>query len=257
MQNGRQHDAYKGGRHAADKSREGGHEGRAHGLRLQLAFPAPWVVDILGKQPFDFVWLDGEHGPFGLGQLEHLCRAAEAVGVTPIARVPDIKASTILRFLDRGIQGVLGPHIASAADAEELVRSCYFGPLGDRSFGGNRGTDYNQGIDDKAVYYRTANDNMLVGALLEDASVVDNLDEILAVDGIDYFGIGPNDFAQSLGYPGEPDHSQVRKVMAELTARIRAAGKHVTDDIMSSVWVSGLLAEGAQRFLSDRKNGNG
>ena len=84
-------------------------EGRlAYGYNL--AFPAPWVVDILAKQPFDFVWLDGEHGPFGLEQLEHMCRAAEAAGVTPIARVPDIKASTILRFLDRGIQGVLGPH---------------------------------------------------------------------------------------------------------------------------------------------------
>lgn len=231
-------------------------EGRmAYGYNL--AFPAPWVVDILGKQRFDFVWLDGEHGPFGLEQLEHLCRAAEAAGVTPIARVPDIKASTILRFLDRGIQGVLGPHIASAADAEELVRSCYFGPLGDRSFGGNRGTDYNQGIADKAAYYRTANDNMLVGALLEDASVVDNLDAILAVDGIDYFGIGPNDFAQSLGYPGEPDHPQVRKVMGELAARIRGAGKRMTDDVMSSVWVSGMLAEGAQRFLAARKNGDG
>ena len=226
-------------------------EGRlAYGYNL--AFPAPWVVDILAKQRFDFVWLDGEHGPFGLEQLEHMCRAAEAAGVTPIARVPDIKASTILRFLDRGIQGVLGPHIASAADAEELVRSCYFGPLGDRSFGGNRGTDYNQGIDDKAEYYRTANDNMLVGALLEDASVVDNLDAILAVDGIDYFGIGPNDFAQSLGFPGEPGHPQVRKVMEELTARIRGAGKKTTDDMMSSVWVSALLADGAQRFLAER-----
>ena len=78
-------------------------EGRvAYGYNL--AFPAPWVVDILGTQPFDFVWLDGEHGPFGLEHLEHMCRAAEAAGVTPIARVPDIKASTILRFLDRGIQ---------------------------------------------------------------------------------------------------------------------------------------------------------
>ena len=93
---------------------------------------------------------------------------------------------------------------------------------------------------------------MLVGALLEDASVVDNLDAILAVDGIDYFGIGPNDFAQSLGYPGEPGHPQVRKVMEELTARIRGAGKKTTDDVMSSVWVSGLLAEGAQRFLAEK-----
>src|SRR4051812_40866951 len=135
----------------------------------------------LGKLDFDFVFIDGEHGPFGLEQLEDLCRTAERHNVTTIARVPDIGSSTILRYLDRGIMGVLGPHIATAADASQLVRACYFGPLGERSFGANRGTDYNAGIADKAAYYREANDQMLVCALLEDVAVLDNLDSILAV----------------------------------------------------------------------------
>jgi 4-hydroxy-2-oxoheptanedioate aldolase len=195
-------------------------EGRlAYGYNL--AFPSPWVVEILGQLPFDFVWIDGEHGPFGLDQLEDLCRTAQAVSVTPVARVPDINSSTILRFLDRGILGIVGPHIASRADAQQLVNACYFGPLGSRSFGANRGTDYNYGIADKAAYYREANAQMLVGALLEDASVLDNLEGILSVPGIDYFGIGPNDFSQSLGYPGEPGHPEVLKAMAEITRRIR------------------------------------
>ena len=81
--------------------------------------------------------------------------------------------------------GALGPHIATEADARQLVRACYFGPLGERSFGANRGTDYNAGIADKAAYYREANEQMLVCALLEDAAVLDNLDIILAVPGID------------------------------------------------------------------------
>ena len=81
--------------------------------------------------------------------------------------------------------GILGPHIATEADARQLVGACYFGPLGERSFGGNRGTDYNAGIPDKAAYYRDANEQMLVCALLEDVAVLENLDAILTVPGID------------------------------------------------------------------------
>ncbi len=84
--------------------------------------------------------------------------------------MPDIGSSTILLYLDRGIIGILGPHIATEAGARQLARACYFGPLGERSFGGNRGTDYNAGIPDKAAYYRDANEQMLVCALLEDAA---------------------------------------------------------------------------------------
>jgi 2-keto-3-deoxy-L-rhamnonate aldolase RhmA len=175
---------------------------KAHGYNL--SFPSPWVIDILGKLDFDFVFIDGEHGPFGLDQLEDLCRTAERHNLTPIARVPDIGSSTILRYLVRGIMGILGPHIATEADARQLARACYFGPLGERSFGANRGIDYNAGIADKAAYYREANEQMLVCALLEDVAVLENLDAILSVPGIDLYSIGPNDFAQSLRYPASP-----------------------------------------------------
>ena len=144
---------------------------KAYGYNL--SFPSPWVIDILGKLDFDFVFIDGEHGPFGLDQLEDLCRTAERHNVTTIARVPDIGSSTILRYLDRGIMGILGPHIATEVDARQLVRACYFGPLGERSFGANRGTDYNAGIADMAAHHRDANEQMLVCALLEDVAVLE------------------------------------------------------------------------------------
>ena len=73
---------------------------KAHGYNL--SFPSPWVIDILGKLDFDFVFIDGEHGPFGLDQLEDLCRTAERHNLTAIARVPDIGSSTIRPYLDRG-----------------------------------------------------------------------------------------------------------------------------------------------------------
>ncbi len=215
-----------------------------------LVFPSPWVIDILGKIDFDFAFIDGEHGPFGLDQLEELCITAERHNLTPVARVPDIGSSTILRYLDRGIRGIIGPHIATEADARQLVRACYFGPLGERSFGGNRGSEYNAGIPDKAAYYREANDQMLVCALLEDRSVLDNLDAILSVPGIDLYSIGPNDFAQSLGYPGEPDHPQVVKTMQDLSNRIHKAGRKMQGDVMHSAWISEILLEGGRRILS-------
>ena len=62
-----------------------------------LTFPSPWVIDILGKLDFDYVFIDGEHGPFDLERLEDLCRAAERYHLTTYARVPDIGSSTILR----------------------------------------------------------------------------------------------------------------------------------------------------------------
>src|SRR5208283_5435828 len=214
---------------------------KAYGYNL--SFPSPWVIDILGKLDFDFVFIDGEHGPFGLDQLEDLCRTAERHNLTTIARVPDIGSSTILRYLDRGIMGILGPHIATEADARQLVRACYFGPMGERSFGGNRGTDYNAGIPDKPAYYREANEQMLVCALLEDAAVLKNLDAILAVPGIDLFGVGPNDFAQSLGHPGQLDHPEVVKATQEITDRIHRAGRKMLSDVLVSAGVSDMLLE--------------
>ena len=223
---------------------------KAYGYNL--SFPSPWVIDILGKLDFDFVFIDGEHGPFGLDQLEDLCRTAERHNLTTIARVPDIGSSTILRYLDRGIMGILGPHIATEADARQLVRACYFGPLGERSFGANRGTDYNAGIADKAAYYREANEQMLVCALLEDAAVLDNLDTILSVPGIDLYSMGPNDFAQSLGYPGQPDHPEVVKTMQEIASRIRQAGRRMQADMMQAAWVSDMLLDAGRRILSSQ-----
>ena len=216
---------------------------------FSLCFPSPHIVEVLGRLDFDFVWLDGEHGPFDLATIEEHCRIAELNGITPIARVPDIQSSTILRYLDRGIQGILGPHIACRSDAEQLVRACYFGPLGERSFGGNRGCDYDHELGDKVQWYRETNENTLVGALLEDAGVLDNLDEILAVDGIDYFSVGPNDFAQGLGKPGQGWSPEVQQVIEDVHQRIRAAGKKVGSDVTRRLDVKNSLLALGSDFL--------
>ena len=221
-----------------------------------ITYPSIHSVEILGMLDFDYVWIDGEHGPFGYTELEEIVRGVEAAGATAIARVENVNASTILQYLDRGIQGILGPHISSGEDAQALADACYFGPKGKRSFGGNRGTNYTftpEASGDKVDYYKESNDNMLVGALLEDQGAVDNIDDILAVDGIDHFGIGPNDFAQGIGYPGQPEHPDVVKVMKELSDYIRSKGKPMSQDIMASVWIHDLLLKSGREFLESSK----
>ncbi|MCH7688848.1 MAG: hypothetical protein IH899_19555 [Planctomycetes bacterium] len=123
--------------------------------------------------------------------------------------------------------------------------------MGKRSFGGNRGTNYGFTPDawgDKRDFYKDANANILVGALLEDQGSIDNIDDILAVDGIHHFGIGPNDFAQGLGYPGEPDHPKVVSAMEEVNAIIHKAGRKTRDDVMRGTWVKSMLIDSARKL---------
>jgi len=89
---------------------------------------------------------------------------------------------------------------------------------------------------------------MLVCAFLEDAAVLDNLDIILAVPGIDLYSIGPNDFAQSLGYPGQPDHPDVVKTVQEITNRIRQARRRMQADVMQGAWVIDMLLDAGRRI---------
>ena len=93
--------------------------------------------------------------------------------------------------------------------------------------------------------------DLLKSMVLEDQGAVDNIDDILAVDGIDHFGIGPNDFAQGIGYPGQPEHPDVVKAINELSDYIRSKGRLMTGDIMSSVWIHDLLLTSGKEFLEN------
>ena len=214
-----------------------------------FVFPSAELIDLAGLAGFDFVFLDGEHGSFTTETIETLCRAADLAGLTPIARVPETTAPAILRFLDRGVMGIMGPHICTAADACRLAEACRFTPEGKRSFGSGRGTDYGVPTP-RCDSMAQINAQLLVIALLEDVEALDNLSEILAVDGIDLFHFGPNDLAQSMGLSGLPDHPKVKAAMEKGTSQIHASGKRMMDDVMASVRVAEMFLEAARAFLS-------
>jgi 4-hydroxy-2-oxoheptanedioate aldolase len=226
------------------------------GLGLGLVYPSAEAIELVGMLGgFDYINLDGEHGLFSPESIDAMVRAADGYGLTVTARVPSLMSSTINQFLDRGVIGVLGPHVDNAEQAKQLVDACRFVPDGQRSWGGGRGTFYNDGglIDQPGLqrteYMGLANNEMLVMAQLETATAFSNLDEILEVDGIDAFAWGSNDLAQSMGLPGQPDHPDVKAAEASVADRIHAAGRKMSYDISSAINLPELILSGARAYL--------
>ena len=93
------------------------------------------------------------------------------------------------------------------------------------------------------------NSQILVMAQLEDMEVLEHLDEILAVDGIDLYSSGAQDIAQSMGLQGQPNHPRVKEFEAEVAARVHAAGKRMTSDAIVAVGAARLFLDGARAFL--------
>src|SRR5438477_13043640 len=94
---------------------------------------APDLVELFGAIGYDYVMIDCEHGPMDLNQVEHMVRAAEVFNITPLARIPNHQQDTVLRFLDRGVQGVIVPHVRTAEQAAAIAAAAKYGPEGTRS----------------------------------------------------------------------------------------------------------------------------
>ncbi len=219
---------------------------------LNLSFPSTTLIELGGRVGFDFVTFDSEHGPFTVDMLDDLCRIADMAGLTPMARVPNIEHSTILRFLDRGIMGITGPHIIDGERAQKLADACRYVPRGLRSFGSGRGAYFGD-VQSLPDYMKHTNDNVLVIAQLEDAQVLDHIDDILSVEGIDLFASGAQDIAQSLGLPGQPTHPDVEDFERRVREEVHAAGRQMADDVMVSARATTLFMEGAKAFLNAQK----
>ena len=184
---------------------------------------APDLVELFGAIGYDFVMMDCEHGPMELDQVEHMVRAAEVFGITPIARIPDHADSTVLRFLDRGVQGIIVPHVNTKAEADAVSKAARYYPEGHRGVGGGRAHDYGvSATRDEST--RWINSQILVIPMIEDTKAVRNLGAILSVTGVDVVHVASGDLGQSMGNPGR---DAVRKLMRDVIPRIKAGGKYV------------------------------
>src|SRR5919205_2065139 len=183
---------------------------------------APDLVELFGAIGYDFVMIDCEHGPMSLDEVEHMVRAAEVFGITPITRLPNHADSTILQFLDRGVQGIIVPHINTRETATAVAKAARYYPEGHRGVGGGRAHDYGVGVS-REESTRWVNAQLLVIPMIEETEAVDNLDDILTVSGVDVLHVASGDLSQSMGFPGP---EKVRALMRQVIPRIRKGGKH-------------------------------
>lgn len=184
------------------------------GARAITASPA--IVDTYGSLDLDFVWLDTEHtghSPYDSISLNQLVRAARANEIEPFIRLSDADPGMVRNVLDAGIRSILVPRVKTAEQTREVLeatRYVYDAGAGERGVGAGLPNDWGEHT---AEYVRNSDDSILAGVLIETASAVDQIEEILAVPGIDFVFLGPGDLSVSMGYPMRTDHPEVRAAL--------------------------------------------
>ncbi len=208
-------------------------------LGASINFYAPGLVELYGVMGFDWIWIDCEHGSSNDSETENMVRAAELYELTPICRIPNAYPSTILRFLDRGAQGLIVPHISTREEAEGVARASHHYPEGDRSSAtGGRTNRFGAGLS-TPEYYAAANREVLVIVMIETPEAVENVPAIAAVPGIDALLVGSSDLTQTMGMAGPAELDAAIDRVIEGT---QAAGKAV------GVAGAGMSLNNIQRF---------
>jgi 4-hydroxy-2-oxoheptanedioate aldolase len=227
----------------------------------------PVVCEYVGLCGMDFYIMDAEHGALSISEVAHMIRACEAVGITPLARINSLDEKMILQYFDAGCMGVMMPGTNTAAQCRQLVEYVKYHPQGKRGLGPVRSANYMAGKLSQAEYLQFSNEQTLVLPMIESIECLDNLHEMVKVQGVDGFILGPRDLALSMGFTDGPAHEEVKKIINEAIAIVTGAGKifgtvaataeqakDLTDKgatlLLNSV--QGLLTSGIKSFMKER-----
>jgi 2-keto-3-deoxy-L-rhamnonate aldolase RhmA len=178
----------------------------------------PEVAEIMANVGFDWLIFDTEHAPLSLETVEAQLAAINGTNVTPLIRVAWNDMVLIKRALDIGAKGLLIPWVNTKEDAERAVKACKYPTAGVRGVAPRRASRYGLDLNE---YLATADKNLLIVLQIETAEAVKNVEQILSVDGVDAFFIGPADLSASLGFIGKWDHPRA----VEATRSVLRAGK--------------------------------
>lgn len=182
----------------------------------------PSIAEIMASAGFDWLVIDAEHSVISLSEIQTLILAMDAHDCPAIVRLTSNDPNQIKRVMDAGATGIMVPLINSAADAEAAVRHTYYPPQGTRGVGLARAQAYGAGFK---PYIDWLSNHAVVVVMIEHRDAVDNIDEILDVEGVDAFIIGPYDLSASMGMPGEVSHPDVLDAIAHTLKAGLAHGK--------------------------------
>jgi 4-hydroxy-2-oxoheptanedioate aldolase len=159
-----------------------------------LSIPSGFAAEVMAHQGWDTLTIDMQHGVIDYAQMVAMLQAVSTTQTVPIVRVPWLEPGIIMKSLDAGAYGIICPMVNTREDAQRLVSYTHYAPKGSRSFGPVRANLYG-GPD----YASQANDTIVAFAMIETKQALDNLDDILAVEGLDAVYIGPSDLSLALG----------------------------------------------------------
>ena len=168
------------------------------------------IVEIMADAGFDWLCVDLEHSVIDYYGAEKLIATIEAKGCVPYVRVGANDPLIIKRVLDAGAKGIIVPMINSKIDAEKAVNAVKYPPLGNRGVGLARAQGYGFNFEE---YADTINNETRVIVQIEHIDAINNLEDIITVDGIDGTIIGPYDLSGSMGKPGKYEDSDVVDVL--------------------------------------------
>jgi 4-hydroxy-2-oxoheptanedioate aldolase len=227
----------------------------------------PVICEYIGLSGMDFYIMDAEHGALTMSEVTHLIRACETVGITPLARINSLDEKMILQYFDAGIMGVMMPGTNTVEDCQRLVQYVKYYPQGKRGLGPVRSADYMAGQQTQATYLQYSNEQTLVFPMIETMECFNNLTQLVKVDGVDGFILGPRDLALSMGFTDGPAHDEVKKVINEAIEMVTKAGKifgtvaataeqakDLADKGVTLLLnsIQGLMAPSAKAFMANR-----
>ena len=197
------------------------------------------IAQIAKTAGFDTLYVDLEHNTLSIDDCCQICIFAQQIGITPLVRVPANTPEYICRVMDGGAMGVITPHVRSAAEAREMVELVKFPPLGHRSAGGAL-SHYQYRSFPMDETYAAMNDATSLVVMMETVAALDNVEEIIATEGVDMLLIGSNDLCAEMGINGQYDHPKLKAAFERTIAAARKVGKHVgvgglasRDDLMA------------------------
>jgi 2-keto-3-deoxy-L-rhamnonate aldolase RhmA len=237
------------------------------GSWCQIGHPAN--AEILARTGFTWLALDCEHGEAEDADIGDFCRAVKPFDCVPLVRVKENAVLPIRRALDLGAMGVIVPLVNSADEARRAVAAAKFPAEGIRGFAFCRGNEWGIDFDQ---YVAEANEMISVIVMIESKTAVENIEEIVAVKGVDGAFIGPYDMSGSYGIIGQTGCSTIKdacgKVAEACQKHGKAAGQHIvlpTNENVAAAIEQGFtllalgmdtvfLAHGAGRALEMMKN---
>ena len=190
-----------------------------------LAMANSYSAEIAATCGFDWLLIDGEHGPNDICSILAQLQAIAPYPVSPVVRAVEGTTANIKQLLDIGAHTLVIPMVETAEHATSLVAATRYPPAGNRGVGAAIARSSRWLAVDN--YNAVIDDDICLILQIESQQGIDNLDEILAVDGYDAIFIGSSDLAASMGYAGQTKHPDVQQAIAIAAAKIKAAGKGI------------------------------